>query len=66
MDGRKRSFLETLDYRIAVGRFEFALEACERLPDDDRELLLRNIARQILSQVPSGPPTSGGGPAMSE
>jgi hypothetical protein len=65
MDGRKRSFLETLDYRIAVGRFESALEACERLPDDDRELLLRKIARQILSQVPSGAPT-GWGPGMSE
>jgi hypothetical protein len=57
MDGRKRSFLETLDYRIAVGRFESALEACDRLPDDDRELLLRNIAEQILGQVQSGRPS---------
>jgi hypothetical protein len=65
MDGRKRSFLETLDYRIAVGRFESALEACGRLPDGDRELLLRNIAKQILGQFESAP-TGGVTSAMSE
>ena len=40
---RDPSFAQTLDYRIAVGRFESALEASERLPDDDRELLLREV-----------------------
>ena len=30
-----------------------ALEASERLPDDDRELLLRDIAKQILQQLPA-------------
>ena len=47
------SFAQTLDYRIAIGRFESALEASERLPDDDRESLLRDIAKQILQQLPA-------------
>jgi hypothetical protein len=42
------SFTQTLDYRIAVGRFESALEASERLSDADREALLRDVAKQIL------------------
>lgn len=50
---RDPSFAQTLDYRIAVGRFEFALEASERLPDDDRELLLREVAKQILQRLPA-------------
>ena len=47
------SSAQTLDYRIAIGRFESALEASERLPDDDRELLLRGVAKQILEQLPA-------------
>ena len=47
------SFAQTLEYRIAIGRFESALEASERLPDDDRESLLRDIAKQILQQLPA-------------
>jgi hypothetical protein len=47
-----QSYAQTMDYRVAVGRFESALEASERLPDDDRELLLRDIAKQILQQLP--------------
>jgi hypothetical protein len=47
------SSTQTLDYRIAVGRFESALEASELLPDDDRELLLKDIAKQILKQLPT-------------
>lgn len=46
-------FAQTLDYRIAVGRFESALEACELLPDDDRELLFREVAKQILQRLPA-------------
>lgn len=44
---------QTMEFRIAVGRFESALEASERLSDDDRELLLRDIAKQILQQLPT-------------
>lgn len=47
------SFAQTLDYRIAIGRFESALEASKRLSDADRELLLRDIAKQILRQLPA-------------
>jgi len=45
------SSAQTLEYRIAVVRFEAALKASERLPDDDREMLLRDIAKQILQQL---------------
>lgn len=44
---------QTLDYRIAIGRFESAFEASELLPDDDRESLLRDVAKQILGQLPA-------------
>ncbi|GEM_PF-6355686 len=53
MSDARQSFIKTLDYRIAVGRFESALQACERLTEDDRELLLRDIARQILQRLPN-------------
>jgi len=51
----KRSFVEEIDYRMAVARFNAALESCGRLQDDDREALLRQIAQQILSQLPNAP-----------
>lgn len=50
---RKHSQLEGLDYRIAVSRFESAFEACTRLQEDDRELLLTTMAQQMLSQFGS-------------
>ena len=56
MDDHKRDFSEELDYRIALRRFESAFEACQRLPDEDRESLLRDIARQILEQLPNDLP----------
>jgi hypothetical protein len=56
MDESKRSFKETLDYRIAVRRFESAFEACDRLVQEDRELLLRQIAERALGSLPN--PTS--------
>jgi hypothetical protein len=45
------SIEQTLDYRIAVGRFESALEASELLTEYDRGLLLRDIAKKILQQL---------------
>lgn len=47
MDDRKRSYAEMLDYRIALRLFEFAFEACERLHDDDQQLLLKEIAKRV-------------------
>jgi predicted metal-dependent hydrolase len=45
----KRS--KTLEYRIAARQFETAFEACERLPDNDKELLLREVAARLLKQL---------------
>ncbi len=47
MDDRKRSYAEMLDYRIALRLFESAFEACERLHDDDQQLLLKEIAKRV-------------------
>jgi hypothetical protein len=56
MDDRKRSIAEKLDYRIAVRRFESAFEVCERLPDADQQLLLKEIAKRISHRVLAAPP----------
>jgi len=53
MDERKRSFEEVLEYRVAVRRVESAFEACERLPYEDRQLLLKKIAERVLQQLPN-------------
>ncbi len=45
----------SLEYRIALRRFEAAFEAFERVPDDDRQLLLREIGKRVLQQVPKAP-----------
>ena len=55
MNESKR-FKEAFDYRIAVRRFESAFEACDRLVQEDRELLLRQIAERVLGSLPN--PTS--------
>ena len=47
MDDRIRSFDELLEYRIAIRRFEFAFEACEQLPDEKRQLLLKEVAKRV-------------------
>jgi hypothetical protein len=51
MDDRKRSFAEQLDYRIARRRFESAFEACEKLTDVDRELLLREFVERVSKRL---------------
>ena len=53
MDESKRLFKEAFDYRIAVRRFKSAFEACERLVQEDRELLLRQIAERALGSLPN-------------
>ena len=55
MGDRKRSLEETLDYAIAVGRFDSAFEACEQLHPDDRELLLGAIAERIIKRLEKAP-----------
>jgi hypothetical protein len=51
MDDHKRTFEEKLAYRIAARRFESAFEACQQLSQDDRQLLLKEIAERILPQL---------------
>lgn len=43
---------KTLQYRIVARQFEFALEASKRLPAEDQELLLKEVARLIVQQIP--------------
>jgi hypothetical protein len=45
--------LKSFQYRLAARQFEFALEACKRLPREDQELLLKEVARLILQQIPN-------------
>ena len=55
MADHKRSLEETLDYAIAVGRFESAFEACEQLHHEDRQLLLEATAARITKRLASAP-----------
>ena len=55
MDDRKRSFGEGVNYRVAARLFDSAFEACERLPHADQQLLLKEIAKRILRQMPNPP-----------
>ena len=55
MGGRKRSLEETLNYAIAIGRFDFAFEACEQLHHEDRELLLGATAERIIKRLAKAP-----------
>lgn len=59
MGGRKRSLEETLDYAIAVGRFDSAFEACEQLHPNDRELLLEAMAERIVKRLAKEPAEEG-------
>jgi hypothetical protein len=42
----ERSFDEELAYRIAARRFESAFEACEKLSQEDKQLLSANVASE--------------------
>ncbi len=54
----------SLEYRIALRRFEAAFEALERVPDDDRQLLLREIGQRLLQQMPKAPSEERKGPTV--
>jgi hypothetical protein len=47
-------FKTKLDVRIARRLFESAFEACDRLPNGDREQLLKDIAKRIVESVGEG------------
>ena len=50
MDEQKKPG-ENLAYKIAARMFESALAACERLPEAERQLLLREIGKRILKNI---------------
>ncbi len=51
MDHLEKSFT----YKLAARLFDSAFEACGRLSLADRELLLREIAKRVLQQIPNAP-----------
>jgi acyl-CoA reductase-like NAD-dependent aldehyde dehydrogenase len=53
MDEYKRA-KKTLEYRIAARHFETAFDACARLPQEERESLLKEAAARILQQLRAG------------
>lgn len=55
MEDRVRSFEKQLAYRIAARRFKSAFDACQQLSEDDRQLLLKEIAERILQILPKAP-----------
>ena len=42
---------DNLAYRIAARMFESAFAACERLPEGEQQLLLREIGKRILKNI---------------
>ena len=52
MDDLEKSFA----YRLAARLFDSAFEACGRLPPADQALLLREIAKRVLHQIPNASP----------
>ena len=55
MDYRKRSWAEAAEYQIVLLQVESALAACERIPHDDRLLLLKEIATRLLQRLSNAP-----------
>lgn len=51
MDDLEKSFA----YKLAARLFDSAFEECGRLPPADQELLLREIAKRVLQQIPNTP-----------
>jgi hypothetical protein len=55
MNEQKQNPAETMAYRVAARMFESAFAACERLPEADRQLLLREIGKRILKNISPAP-----------
>jgi hypothetical protein len=52
MDDSSKSFREALEYKIAIRLFNSAFEACNRLSQSDRDVLLKEIAKRVLDNLP--------------
>jgi hypothetical protein len=48
MDDPETSFA----YKLAARLFDSAFESCQRLPPADQQMLLREIAKRVLQQIP--------------
>jgi hypothetical protein len=46
---------QSLSYRVAIRLFDSAFAACERLPDAERQSLMREISAQLLQRMPKSP-----------
>jgi hypothetical protein len=55
MNKQKQYPDETMAYRLAARMFESAFAACERLPESDQQLLLREIGKRILKIISASP-----------
>ena len=55
MNEQKQNREESVAYRIAARMFESAFTACERLPEADRQFLLREIGKRILKTISKFP-----------
>jgi hypothetical protein len=53
MSGQKREFEETLAFRVAKRMFESSFAACEKLPEAEQQVLMREIAKRVLAKIPS-------------
>lgn len=42
---------KSIEYRIVARQFERAFEACGRLPHEDQDLLLKEVAASLLQQL---------------
>jgi len=51
MNEQKQHPDETLAYRVAARIFESALSACERLPEPDQQLLLKEIGKRGREKI---------------
>ena len=56
MSGQKQNPEETLAFRVAKRMFESSFAACERLPEAEQQVLMREIATRLLKKIPQ-PPT---------
>jgi len=55
MNEQQQNPVQTMAYQIAARMFKSAFAACERLPEADRQLLLREIGERILKEISLAP-----------
>jgi len=56
MDEGTPSFKERLNLRITLSRLDAVFEACNKLPEVDRELIYEEIRKRVLQHAPQVTP----------